>query len=133
MRTPDQTPIAWCNSAELHDALARGQSFNGWRERYDNTDVALFLAPPPPIPESHANSMTSDNPPLQPLSEQELRDQWNAQADHFNQWESLGLDEQLEWAQARAIERDRALRGQLEAQGMTSIGGGLASIQGGLA
>ena len=77
--------------------------------------------------------MTSENPPLQPLSEQELREQWNAQADHFNQWESLGLDEQLEWAQARAIERDRALRGQLEAQGMTSIGGGLASIQGGLA
>jgi hypothetical protein len=126
MSTPDPTPIAWCNSAELQDALAKRQSFNGWTQRYDNTDVPLFLAPPPPIPQSHANSMTSENPPLQPLSVEELREQWNSQADHFNEWESLGLDEQFEWAQACAIARDRALRGRLEGQGVASIEGGLA-------
>jgi hypothetical protein len=38
-----------------------------------------------------------------PLSEHELREQWNAQADEFNQWESLDPAEQLAWAQARAI------------------------------
>lgn len=37
-----------------------------------------------------------------PLSLDQLRDQWNAQADDFNQWDSLGLDEQIGWAQARA-------------------------------
>lgn len=126
MSTPAPTPIAWCNSAELQDALAKKQSFNGWTQRYDNTDVPLFLASPPPIPEPHVNNMTSDNPPLQPLSEQELREQWNAQADQFNQWESLDLDEQLAWAQARAIQRDRVLRGRLETQGTASIKGGLA-------
>jgi len=29
---------------------------------------------------------------------------WNAQADEFNQWGTLGLDEQLEWAANRAAE-----------------------------
>ena len=39
-----------------------------------------------------------------PLSLDQLRDQWNAQADDFNQWDSLGLDEQIGWAQDRAAE-----------------------------
>lgn len=38
-----------------------------------------------------------------PFSEHELRQQWNAQADEFNQWESLDSSEQLAWAQTRAI------------------------------
>jgi len=42
-----------------------------------------------------------------PFSEHELREQWNAQADEFNQWESLDSAEQLAWAQARAIAADR--------------------------
>ena len=42
-----------------------------------------------------------------PFSEHELRQQWNAQADEFNQWESLDSSEQLAWAQARAIAADR--------------------------
>jgi hypothetical protein len=37
------------------------------------------------------------------LSDSELAKSWNKQADEFNQWESLGLDEQLAWAQERAI------------------------------
>jgi hypothetical protein len=37
------------------------------------------------------------------LSGSELAELWNKQADEFNQWESLGLDEQLAWAQERAI------------------------------
>ena len=42
-----------------------------------------------------------------PFSEHDLREQWNAQADEFNQWESLDSSEQLAWAQARAIAADR--------------------------
>jgi hypothetical protein len=37
------------------------------------------------------------------LSESELAKSWNKQADEFNQWESLGLDERLAWAQEQAI------------------------------
>jgi hypothetical protein len=42
-----------------------------------------------------------------PFSEHDLREQWNAQANEFNQWESLDSSEQLAWAQARAIAADR--------------------------
>jgi hypothetical protein len=41
-----------------------------------------------------------------PISERDLIQQWNAQADEFNQWESLDSGEQLAWAQARAIAAD---------------------------
>lgn len=44
-----------------------------------------------------------------PFSEHELREQWNAQADESNQWESLDSSEQLAWAQTRAIAADRFL------------------------
>jgi hypothetical protein len=54
------------------------------------------------------HGLTSDDIPLAPFSEDELREQWNAQADVFNHWDNLGLDEQLGWAQARAIAADRA-------------------------
>ena len=54
-----------------------------------------------------AFATTSEQIPPGPYSEHELRTQWNAQADEFNQWESLDLSEQLAWAQARAIAADR--------------------------
>ena len=44
-----------------------------------------------------------------PFSEHDLREQWNAQADELNQWESLDSCEQLAWAQTRAIAADRFL------------------------
>ena len=44
-----------------------------------------------------------------PFSEHDLRQQWNAQADEFNQWESLDSSEQLAWAQTRAVAADRFL------------------------
>lgn len=36
----------------------------------------------------------------EPLTLQELEAAWNAQADKFNQWDELGLDEIVAWAQA---------------------------------
>ena len=54
------------------------------------------------------NLVTSDDIFLAPFSEDDLRQQWNAQADKHNQWESLDSAEQLAWAQARAIAVDRA-------------------------
>jgi hypothetical protein len=50
---------------------------------------------------------SSEQIPPGPYSEDELRKQWNNQADDFNQWESLDLSEQLAWAQVRAIAADR--------------------------
>ena len=52
---------------------------------------------------------TCDNIPPGPLSEHDLIEQWNAQADPSHQWESLDSSEQLAWAQARAISADRSL------------------------
>jgi hypothetical protein len=50
-----------------------------------------------------------------PIPEHELEQQWNSQADAFNQWTSLSLGEQLAWAQARAVAVDRAQRGDAPA------------------
>jgi hypothetical protein len=55
-----------------------------------------------------ANATCDDIPPG-PLSEHDLIEQWNAQADQHHQWESLESSEQLAWAQSRAIARDRNL------------------------
>ncbi len=49
---------------------------------------------------------TNDDIPSGPFSEQELREQWNRQADEFNQWDSLDSDEKLvwrAWAQTQAL------------------------------
>jgi len=48
--------------------------------------------------------------PAGPLSEQDLCQQWNAQADELNQWDSLDTSEQLAWAQDRAVAVDRNRR-----------------------
>jgi hypothetical protein len=47
-----------------------------------------------------------------PFSEHDLREQWNAQADQFNQWESLDSSEQLAWAQTRAIAAQAAAQAE---------------------
>ena len=52
-------------------------------------------------------ALTPDDMPPAPLSEDDLRQQWNKQADEYNQWESLDSWEQLAWAQALAIRADR--------------------------
>ena len=49
-------------------------------------------------------------PPPQLISRDELAAAWNEDADHANRWDSLSDDEQLEWAQLRAIAQDRARR-----------------------
>jgi hypothetical protein len=58
----------------------------------------------------------ADGVPLGPFSEDDLRQQWNARADEFNQWDSLDTSEQLAWAQARAIGADRCARTALKAE-----------------
>jgi hypothetical protein len=35
----------------------------------------------------------------------QLRDKWNAQADAFNTWDELGIDEIVWWAQRQALAR----------------------------
>jgi len=59
---------------------------------------------PLPLP---TQTLTSDEIPPGPLSEDDLRQRWNKQADEYNQWESLDSYEQLAWAQALAIQADR--------------------------
>jgi hypothetical protein len=71
---------------------------------------------------------TSEQIPPGPYSEHELRTQWNAQADEFNQWESLDLSEQLAWAQARAIAADRKSHAIALAQPEPSADGEVAEL-----
>jgi hypothetical protein len=47
------------------------------------------------------------SPPPQLIPRDDLAAAWNADADHANRWDSLDIEEQLEWAQLRA---DRARR-----------------------
>jgi hypothetical protein len=49
-------------------------------------------------------------PPPQLISRDDLAAAWNEDADHANQWDNLSAEEQLEWAQLRAVARDRARR-----------------------
>ena len=70
-----------------------------------NTDIRAALAP------------TADDIPAGPLSEHDLRQQWDEQADKFNQWDSLESSEQLAWAQARAVVVDRNRRDALAQPG----------------
>ena len=53
-------------------------------------------------------AMTSDDIRPGAFSEDDLRQAWNQQADEHNQWDSLGFDEQLAWAQVQAIDADHA-------------------------
>ena len=39
----------------------------------------------------------------QPLTHDEIKLAWNAQADEFNQWDELGEDEKVEWAATYAV------------------------------
>ena len=41
---------------------------------------------------------------------EEIRHAWNAQADEFNQWVELGLDEKVEWAARLGAAKERAAR-----------------------
>jgi len=66
--------------------------------------------PEPPA----AGEFTSNDIKPGPFSEHDLRMQWNAQADNFNQWDSLDSCEQLALAQTAAISADRARRPQDE-------------------
>jgi hypothetical protein len=70
--------------------------------------------------------MTSDDILIGSLSEEDLRQQWNVQADEHNQWESLDSAKQLAWAQSRAIAADRALS---QPSPETSATGALTDIQ----
>jgi hypothetical protein len=40
--TPSTAPVAWCRSDDFRDALQKVQSFNGWRVRYPDCDMALY-------------------------------------------------------------------------------------------
>ena len=48
----------------------------------------------------HGESLYTSPPQRKPLSLDELEALWNSQADHMNQWDELGLDEIVAFAQA---------------------------------
>ena len=50
------------------------------------------------------------SPPPQLIPRDDLAAAWNEDADHANRWDSLSDEEQLEWAQLRAVAKDRARR-----------------------
>lgn len=43
--TPSTAPVAWCRSDDFRDAFLKRQSFNGWREKHSDCDMALYAQP----------------------------------------------------------------------------------------
>ena len=64
------------------------------------TEARAYLAAKP-----QGEGPTDPNDPPAPICVKDLAAQWNQQADEFNKWDSLSTEEQLLWAQARAIAR----------------------------
>lgn len=56
---------------------------------------------------TETNKLTSDDIKPGPFSREDLRRLWRQQADPRNDWDSLGIEKQLAWAQTCAIEADR--------------------------
>jgi hypothetical protein len=84
----------------------------GWPEVAASLQSWLDALPPgpatplqPPMTDPRLIALSSNPGQVEPgpFSEHDLSEQWNAQADEFNQWESLDSSEQLAWAQTRAI------------------------------
>ena len=63
------------------------------------------------------SKLTSNDIKPGPFSEHELREQWNSQADEFNQWDSLDSCEQLAWAQTQALSSSVVQSHALPAEG----------------
>jgi hypothetical protein len=74
--------------------------------------AAWLEANPPgqPVAIEPRGCPTPQPEPPSPISAHDLAIQWNQQADQSEQWDSLELDEQLAFAQSRAIAADRARR-----------------------
>jgi hypothetical protein len=119
----------WLRQSAALDGAVVSQTLLNLLERVEAleqrpTSKQSLQVPPTPeaasvvVPASNFDSRlialatTSEQIPPGPYSEHELQNQWNAQADEHNQWESLDLCEQLAWAQARAIAADRNGRGR---------------------
>ena len=90
-------------AAEHHVSPYAGHH-SAWEAAVDRARAALAQ------PEPEVVGPSDGEPPPGPFSEHDLRQQWNQQADEFNQWDSLDSSEQLAWAQVRAIAADRARR-----------------------
>ncbi len=42
---PALEPVAWCQSDDFNDAAKKRQSFSGWREKWHDCDMALYIYP----------------------------------------------------------------------------------------
>jgi len=87
MTMPDQIQIRLVELDKRIEDVIPGIEIDNWTDAMDAARAAL----------------TPDDMPPAPLSEDDLRQRWNQQADKYNQWESLDFCEQLAWAQAQAL------------------------------
>ena len=114
MAAPDRIKITHQKPMTSPTILAALDTF----QQAANRGTAVYLSPE--LVQELRNALeiepNADGVPLGPFSEGDLRQQWNAQADERNQWESLGSGEQLAWAQARAIGADRSVRAALKTE-----------------
>jgi hypothetical protein len=100
---------------EFKADLERKQRRSKARLEFEDVSDAIEQAEDPAIIESAAAALEAILHPLPPLlpqliSRDDLAAAWNENADHANQWDSLDIEEQLEWAQLRAVAQDRARR-----------------------
>ena len=109
------TPVIMEATPELKADLKREQRGREARLEFENVSDAIEHAEDPATIEAAVIALDGilhpvPAPPPQLISRDDLAAAWNEDADHFNRWDSLSDDEQLEWAQLRAVARDRARR-----------------------
>lgn len=100
---------------EFKADLEKRQRFSRARSGFACASEAIEDAKDPAIIEAAAAALEAILHPLPPLLPQliscdDLAAAWNENADHANRWDSLDIEEQLEWAQLRAVAKDRARR-----------------------
>jgi hypothetical protein len=100
---------------EFKADLEKRQRFSGARSGFACASKAIEDAKDPATIEAATAALQAilhpvPSPPPQLIPRDDLAAAWNEDADHFNRWDSLSAEEQLEWAQLRAVAQDRARR-----------------------
>jgi hypothetical protein len=102
---PEQEPAACAECERLKDALKRAndQAEHFEREWYLRGDeIEQLNAQPEQKPVTWAGvdfDINTTPPQRKPLTLDELKALWNSQADQMNQWDELGIDEIVAFAQ----------------------------------
>jgi len=100
---PEPEPFEYWNAVEGWVTVTQNEVING-RARQRMIQTAMRTAQEHYLDDPEAMFAqgwdAGFNVRIKPLTVEELKDKWNAQADQMNHWGTLGHDEMVEFAQA---------------------------------